>query len=103
MTTTSLNTFSVQHPLSSTLYKQRIRSRCNFSNFITRTSLLFSVLPTKGVARSGSAKKVFLKMLQNSQENTCVGISFLIKLQARKIFVEHFVEHVTMAPSVPAK
>ena len=26
-------------------------------------------------------KKVFLKILQNSQENTCVGVSFLIKLQ----------------------
>ena len=28
-------------------------------------------------------KKVFLKFLQNSQENTCVRVSFLIKLQAR--------------------
>ena len=26
-------------------------------------------------------KKAFLKILQNSQENTCVGVSFLIKLQ----------------------
>ena len=26
-------------------------------------------------------KKVFLKILQNSQENTCVGVSFLIKPQ----------------------
>ena len=29
-----------------------------------------------------SIKKVFLKKIQNSQENTCVGVSFLIKLQA---------------------
>ena len=29
-----------------------------------------------------SVKKVFLKILQHSQENTCVGVSFLIKLQA---------------------
>ena len=27
-------------------------------------------------------KKVFLKIFQNSQENTCVGVSFLIKLQS---------------------
>ena len=27
-------------------------------------------------------KKVFLKILQNSQKITCVGVSFLIKLQA---------------------
>ena len=29
-----------------------------------------------------SIKKVFLKFLQNSQENTCARVSFLIKLQA---------------------
>ena len=28
-------------------------------------------------------KKMFLKLLQNSQENTCCGVSFFIKLQAR--------------------
>ena len=27
-------------------------------------------------------KKVFLEILQNSQENTCARVSFLIKLQA---------------------
>ena len=26
---------------------------------------------------------IFLKISQNSQENTCAGVSFLIKLQAR--------------------
>ena len=30
-----------------------------------------------------SIEKVFLEILQNSQENTCAGVSFLIKLQAR--------------------
>ena len=34
------------------------------------------------VARRCSVKKVFLKILQNSQENTCARASFLIKLQA---------------------
>ena len=29
-----------------------------------------------------SVKKVFLQILQNSQENTCVKVSFLIKLLA---------------------
>ena len=29
-----------------------------------------------------SVKKVFLEILQNSQENTCARASFLIKLQA---------------------
>ena len=40
-------------------------------------------------------KKVFLKNLQNSQENTCVRVSFLIKLQAsgfikKEIFAQVF-------------
>ena len=30
-----------------------------------------------------SVKKVFLEISQNSQENTCARVSFLIKLQAR--------------------
>ena len=33
-----------------------------------------------------SVKKVFLKILQNSQENTCARASFLIKLQASDLF-----------------
>ena len=33
-----------------------------------------------------SAKKVFLEISQNSQENTCAGVSFLIKLQASDLF-----------------
>ena len=37
---------------------------------------------TKAVTQMCSAKKVFLKLSQNSQENTCVRVSFLVKLQA---------------------
>ena len=33
------------------------------------------------VARRCSVKQVFLKILQNLQENTCARISFLIRLQ----------------------
>ena len=37
-----------------------------------------------------SVKNVFLKYLQNSQENTCVGVSLLKKLQDSRtgIFLE---------------
>ena len=38
----------------------------------------------QAVAQSCSVKKVFLKILQNSQENTCARVSFLIKLQTLK-------------------
>ena len=46
------------------------------------------------VAQRCSVKKVFLEIKQNSQENTCVRVSFLIKLQAEvceltPFFIEH--------------
>ena len=37
---------------------------------------------SEAVARRCSVKKVFLEISQNSQENTCAIVSFLIKLQA---------------------
>ena len=37
---------------------------------------------TEAVVRRCSVKKVLLEMSQNSQENTCARVSFLIKLQA---------------------
>ena len=36
----------------------------------------------EATVRRWSTKQMFLKMLQNSQENTCVGVWFLIKIQA---------------------
>ena len=36
----------------------------------------------KAVARKWSVIKLFLKILQNSQENTCARVFFKIKLQA---------------------
>ena len=40
------------------------------------------------VARSCSVKKVLLKILQNSQENTYARVSFLIKLQTSANFIK---------------
>ena len=36
----------------------------------------FDIICTEAVARRCSVKKVFLKVLQNSQKNTCVRVSF---------------------------
>ena len=36
----------------------------------------------EAVAQACSVKKMFLEILQNSQENTCTRVSILIKLQA---------------------
>ena len=52
---------------------------------------------TETAAQRCSMKKEFLTILQNSQENTCTGVSFLIKFQAetynfikKKILVQVF-------------
>ena len=42
----------------------------------------------EAVVRSCSAKKVFFEISQNSQENTCARVSFLIKLQEARNFVK---------------
>ena len=42
----------------------------------------YFILKTKAVAQSCSVKKVFLEISQNSQENTCARVCYLIKLQA---------------------
>ena len=44
--------------------------------------IFLTIFFTKAVVWRCSLKKVFLKISQNSQENTCVRVSFLIKLQA---------------------
>ena len=71
------------------------------------------------MSRKSSTRKLFLKISQYSQKNTCVGISFLIKIQAfrepallkrdltKGVFCEHgeifkntyFEEHLRTAAS----
>ena len=46
----------------------------------------FLFYPAEAVVQRCSVKKVFLEILQNSQENTCARVSFLIKLQASGFF-----------------
>ena len=45
-------------------------------------SLLSKFHDTEAVARRCLVKKMFVEILENSQENTCVKVSFLIKLQS---------------------
>ena len=37
----------------------------------------------EAAAQTYSVKKVFLELPENSQKNTCAGVSILIKLQTR--------------------
>ena len=53
--------------------------RCSDNSLVNCNSLIcISEAATRGVL----CKEVFLKISQNSQENTCARVSFLIKLQA---------------------
>ena len=51
-------------------------------NAIVPPSMDWGIECSGAVAQRCSLKKVFLKISQNWKENTCVGVSFLIKLQA---------------------
>ena len=51
-------------------------TECKVSIFLERT---------EAVARKCSVKNVFLEISQNSRENTCARISFLIKLQLKNL------------------
>ena len=60
----------------------------SFTDWNVQEKLIFHVHELLQINRLWSShqrcsiKKVFLKFSQNSQENTCAGVSFLIKLQA---------------------
>ena len=46
-------------------------------------SNVINLVATEAIAQRCSIKKMLLEISQNSQENTCARVSFLIKLQAR--------------------
>ena len=52
----------------------------------------FDLVCPEAVAQRSPIKKVFLEFSQNSQENTCARVSFLIKLQ-----VCNFIKKETLA------
>ena len=52
---------------------------------------------TEAATRGVLCKKVFLEISQISQENTCVRVSFLIKLQASGLHASNFVKNETLA------
>ena len=56
---------------------------CSKTAYLERVSDHFQIEGIKeAVAQTCSVKKEFLEISQNSQENTCARLSFLIKLQA---------------------
>ena len=80
----------------STFFEKHLRTAASIFDWILKHSLwvedviVFTLLRiafvslawTEAAVRRCSSKLIFLKILQNSQENTCARISLLIKLQA---------------------
>ena len=72
-----------------TTWKQRFSNRFNvkytwcvyWDSIKFRKSRFRISLRTEAATGGVLGKKVLLKILQNLQENTCIGVSFLIKLE----------------------
>ena len=65
----------------------------------TLEDLTIIIFP-EAVTQRCSVTKVFLKILQNSQENNCARVSFLIKMHVysceflQNFYEQHFLEHL---------
>ena len=62
--------------------ESRLESKGSLNRFHAQTLLFCYIFYPEAVVQRCSVKKVFLEVSQNSQENTCARVSFLIKLQA---------------------
>ena len=54
----------------------------NPSQIVKQTEVTQKVVRSSHVTQKCSVKKVFLKISQNSKENTCARVSLVIELQA---------------------
>ena len=70
-------------------HSEELRSNVKIWYQISRENL-----NPEAVAQRCSVKKVFLEITQNSQENTCARVSFVIKLQAETC---NFIKKETLA------
>ena len=68
---------------SGAVTKVKLVTRIKKHNQLYFGTLVLTSYCSEAVVQRCSVKKVFLEILQNSQENTCARDSFLIKLQAR--------------------
>ena len=54
--------------------------------FLIEVFQIIKVKEAEAVAKKCSVKKLFLEISQNSQNNTCARVSFLIKLQGLQLY-----------------
>ena len=67
--------------------KKKKKMKSKLSDFRKKVTETFS---SEAVSQRCSAKKLFLEISQNSQENTCARASFLIKLIKKEILAQVF-------------
>ena len=63
-----------------------------YSKIINRTHMGLISSYDRSTQQTCSLKKLFLKISQNSQENTCARVSFLMKLQAKAFVTKETLE-----------
>ena len=68
-----------------------------------QTSTILIFFYTEAVFQRCSVKKVFLEISQNSQENTCTRVFFLMKLQASKFLLFLVFLLLTLRPATLLK
>ena len=61
---------------------------------------IFFLKSTEAVAQRCSVKKLFIEISQNSYQNTCVRVSFFVKLQAS---ICNFIKKETLAQVFPCE
>ena len=77
----SLKSRIVRDSLKIFLVKEYMETK-SFKMINFRQQTISSAVSREAVAQRCSVKKVFIEISQQSQENTCARVSFLIKLQA---------------------
>ena len=81
--------FTKNHPHQ---FFKVISKKRNLIRRLDTLILTHTISAPEVVVQRCSVKQMFLKISQNSQENTCVGFSFLIKLVSCELFCCEFLE-----------
>ena len=82
------NIFNKDFPLTHLAYDIQVKIyqiQIRFENYFRNYFRIFTIthINTEAVTQTCSVKKVFLEISENSQENTCTRVSFLIKFQTQ--------------------
>ena len=89
-----LKLLDVSSKLSTLIWIQFENIVTNFSKFYSNSKFAFVIIGAEAVAQRCSVKKVFLKISQNSQENTCARVSLFPVNFAKFLRTPFLTEHL---------